>query len=291
MASTPPPHLASNLHWSRLKVSLLWIYRGTVPSELTGFMNTFPTLTAWLVLKGTASVTLGRRQETARVGEWLFPKPGPRHQKFSPDATILSIRFRIEWPNGDQLFQEGLGAVLKASEHPNLERHARRLEREVASIARRRYRDASFTDQKIDFLQFLQIEKAMHLWSASVYRALIAHGLVPNLQQTGDPRMESVLEQLDAWPLEDPYLVETLARKSGLSRSTLERLAMQTIGSGTKAYIERRRLDHALQALRQPAIPVKQIAVETGFQHTSSFCAWFKARTGKYPGGMAGQIF
>lgn len=291
MASGSPPHLASSLHWSRLKVSLLWIYRGTVPSELTGFMNTFPTLTAWLVLKGTASVTAERRRETAQAGEWLFPKPGPRHQKFSQDAAILSVRFRIEWPNGDQLFEEGLGVVLKAADHPDLERRARRLEHAVETIARRRYRDASFTDQKIDFLQFLQIEKAVHLWSESVYRALLAHGLVPNLQQTDDPRMESVLKQLDSWPLEEPYRAETLARKAGLGRSTLERLAMKTLGTGTKAYIERRRLDHALQGLRQPAIPVKQIAVETGFRHTSSFCAWFKARTGNYPGEMAGQIF
>jgi AraC-like DNA-binding protein len=285
------PHLASNLHWSRLKVSLLWIYRGTVPAEINGFMTAFPTLTAWLVLKGAASVISTGRSQSARAGEWLFPRPGPRHQRFSPGAAILSVRFRIEWPNGDQLFDEGLGAVLRAADHPDLERRARRLERAAEAVARRRYRDASFTDQKIDFLQFLQIEKAVHSWSESVYRALLAHGLTPNLQQTDDPRMESVLEELDRWPLEEPYRVEILARKTGLSRSTLERLAMKTLGAGTKAYIERRRLDHALQGLRPPALPVKQIAFETGFRHASSFCAWFKGRTGNYPGEMAGRIF
>jgi AraC-like DNA-binding protein len=283
--------LATSLHWSRLKVSLLWVYRGAVPAGLSGFVDTFPTLTAWLVLKGTASVTSGRKKATARAGEWLFPKPGPHHQEFSPGAVILSVRFRIEWPNGDQLFDEGLAVVLRAADHPDLERCARRLERAAETIARRRYRDASFADQKIDFLQFLQIEKAVHLWSEAVYRTLIARGLVPNLQQADDPRIAAVLELLDTWPLEEPYRADTVARRAGLSRSSLERLAMRSLGAGTKAYFERRRLDHALQCLRNPDIPVKQIAIETGFRHTSSFCAWFKGRTGKYPGEMAGQIF
>lgn len=291
MPLRPAPHLASSLHWSRLKVSLLWVYRGAIPSGLSGFMDTFPTLTAWLVLRGSASVTSGRKQDTARKGQWLFPKPGPRHQEFSPEAALLSVRFRIEWPNGDQLFDEGLGVVLEAADHPELERCARRLERATEAVARRRYRDASFADQKIDFLQFLQIEKAVHSWSEAVYRTLTSRGLAPNLQQTDDPRFASVLDLLDTWPLEEPYRATALARRAGLSRSSLERLAMRILGTGTKAYIERRRLDHALQGLRRPAQPVKQIALETGFRHTSSFCAWFKSRTGRSPGAMAGRIF
>lgn len=286
-----PQLVATSQHWSRLNISLLWVYRGAVPSGVSGYMDKFLTLTAWLVLKGTAETTIGKRHLKAAPGEWLFPKPAPRHQKFSPDAEIVSIKFRIEWPNGDQLFNEGLGITLKSSEHPDLERSARRLERVAEALTKTRFRDASLADKNLDFLQYLQLEKAVHLWSEAVYRALIKAGLEPDIHQAGDPRIHKILECLDTWPLDEPFQAVALARKTSLSRSNLERIAGKALGTSSKGYLDRRRLEHALQCLRHGNVPVKQIAIETGFRHASSFCAWFKGKTGCYPGEMAGRIF
>lgn len=282
---------ATSRHWSRLKISLLWIYRGGVLPSVSRYRDPFPTMTAWLVLKGAVVVTIGSRRDSARSGEWLFPKPVPRIHEFSPGAEILSVRFRIEWPDGSQLFDDGLGVTLKARENPELERAARRLERMVESLTQMRFHDASFTERNLDFLQFLQLEKAVHVWSESVYRALIKAGLSPRLQQAGDPRVEAILERLDAWPLEEPFRAAELARRSGFSRANLERILIKAVGSSSKGYLERRRIHHALQRLRNQAIPVKQIAIETGFRHASSFCAWFKQKSGSYPGEMTDRIF
>lgn len=283
--------LASNQHWGSLNLSLLWIYLGSVPPGVSDYMEGFLSLSAWLVLQGEASVQVGKHKCSARKGEWLFARPVARHQKFSPDAKILSVRFRLEWPNGDQLFDQGLSRTLSGARHPNLERSARRLLRAVEKVSNRRFSDASFADRELDFLQYAGLEKNFLTWCGEVYAALVAEGLRPNLHQFGDVRMQAILEHLNAWPLAEPYRAADLARRAGLSRSHLDRLAIQAMGSSCKHYLERRRLQHALQRLRNRLIPVKQVAVETGFRHSSSFCLWFKRQTGKYPGEIRETIF
>lgn len=281
----------TNRHWSRLTISLLWVYRGTVHPAVSGHMDGVHNMVAWLVLKGGVTVTADGSQVAAREGEWLLPKPVPRDQRFSKDAEILSINFRMEWPDGEPLFKKGLSLVLKSQDHPELERIARRLERTVEKVTRTRYHDARLTEETFEFPQFIELEKQVIIWSEAVYHTLIKAGLQPNLPQTGDPRIHDILQYLDGWPLNEPFRVAGLARQSGLSRSNLDRIVTKALGASGKAYIDRRRLNHAIQQLRNPDIPVKRIAVETGFNHTSSFCAWFKKKTGRYPGEMSGRIF
>jgi len=276
----------ASLHWSRLHISLLWIYQGRVPQPTRAMFDAFPSMTAWLVRKGTVEVTVGERCDRASSGQWIFPKPVARFQRFSPDAEILSVRFRIEWPNGDQLFSEGMGVTLPAREHPDLERAARRLERVVQSLTKTRFHDASFTGRNLDFLEFLRVEKAVIGWSETVYRSLLRAGLKPNLQLTGDSRIQAILQALDAWPLHEAFRAEEFARRTGVSRSNLDRITMRSLGTSSKAYMDRRRIRYALQCLQQPDVPVKQIAMETGFRHASSFCTWFRNKTGRYPGEM-----
>lgn len=298
MSELPPPSdghhrslATTTQHWSKLTLSLLWVYRGTVYPSVSGYMDACLTMVAWLVLKGDVTVTADGQKVSAREGEWIFPKPVSRHQKFSPDAEILSVSFRIEWPDGDPLFKKGLSLVLKKEDHPELERIARRLERAVEKVTKTRFYDARLANASFEFPQFIELEKQVLIWCDAVYRTLTQAGLTPNLHQTGDPRIHDILARLDAWPLGEPFQVAELARRTGLSRSNLDRIAGKALGGSAKAYIERRRLNHAIRSLRNPDIPIKQIAIETGFRHSSSFCAWFRKKTGRYPGEMAGRIF
>lgn len=282
---------ATTRHWSKLTLSLLWVYRGAVHPAVSGYMDTCPTMVAWLVLRGNVTVTADGENAIAREAEWIFPKPVPRHQKFSPGAEILSVSFRLEWPDGDPLFKKGLSLVLNKHACPELERIARRLERTVEKVTRTRFRDARLANASFEFPQFIELEKQVLVWCDAVYHTLIRAGLTPHLHQTGDPRIHGILEHLDAWPLHEPFNVSVLARRTGLSRSNLDRIAGRALGGSSKAYIDRRRLNCAIQSLRTPDIPIKQIAIETGFRHSSSFSAWFKKKTGYYPGEMAGRIF
>jgi len=254
-------------------------------------MDQFLTMSAWLVLRGSAETTVAGRTQKATKGEWLFPKTAPRHQNFSTGTEILSIRFRLEWPNGDQLFDPATGIVLKGARYPELEKAARRMERATHSVTQTRFRDASLADRKVNFLQHLQIEKTVNLWCEAVYRAFVEAGVSPLLQQAGDPRILSVLEHLDAWPLHERFKVNDLASQCGLSKSNLERIVGKALGTTSKGYLDRRRIEHALQCLRKGGIPVKQIGIEVGFRHSSSFCAWFHNRIGSYPSEMLDRYF
>lgn len=286
-----PLHLAATTqHWGKLTLSLLWVYRGAVHPAVSGHMDACLTMTAWLVLKGSVTVTADGEKVSAHAGEWIFPKPVPRHQKFSPGAEILSVNARIEWPDGDPLFKKGLSLVLKKKACPELERIARRLERTVEKVAKTRFQDARLANARFDFTQFIELEKQVIIWCDVVYRTLTKAGLVPNLHQTGDPRIHGILERLDTWPLSEPFNVSVLAGRTGLSRSNLDRIAGRALGGSCKAYIDRRRLHCALQSLHDPHTSTKQIAIETGFRHSSSFVTWFKKKTGRYPGEMAARL-
>lgn len=181
--------------------------------------------------------------------------------------------------------------MLKSSDHPDLERIAGRLERTVEKVTEIRYSDARLVEKNLEFTQFIALEKQALVWSEAVYRALIGEGLVPNLHQAGDPRIYFILEHLDRWPLNEPFRATALAKNTGLSRSNLDRIVIKALGISSKSYMGKRRLNHALRCLRNPEIPVKQIAIETGFQHSSSFCTWFRLITGNAPGEMAGRLF
>lgn len=278
--------LTTSEQWSRLNISLLWVYRGKMPGGASGFIAVPTAAPAWLILKGSASVTAHGHTHSARAGEWFFPRPVPWVQQFSKDAEIFSIRYRMGWPDGTPLFDTGPGLTLRAAEYPELLACARHLERVVRKLTSTRFHDASFGTRPLDFLQYLQIEKAAHRWGETVYRAFLQAGLKPTIPQTGDPRIHPILHCLDTWPLAIPYAAADIARRTGMSRSTLERILEKALGITGKAYVERRRLNLALERLLNPSIPVKQIASETGFSHTSSFSAWFKSKTGCAPGQM-----
>lgn len=280
----------ANHHWSRLTISLLWVYRGPVAKHVSGYMIGTHHMAAWLVTKGDVTVTAEGKTVSATAGDWMIPKPTSRHQHFSGDAEILSINFRMEWPEGGQLFHEGLSVVLKSLDHPELERLARKLERTVEQVTHTRYHDTRLREADLEFPQFITLEKQALIWSEAIYHALIQAGLRPNLHQTNDPRIHGILQHLDEWPLDESFRTEKLARLSGLSRSNLDRVVVKSLGISCKAHVDRRRLNHAIQRLADHAVPIKQIAIETGFRHSSSFCAWFRRKTGRYPGEIAGRI-
>src|ERR1043165_9597783 len=150
--------------FSSLKPSMRWCYEGEVHDVNRNFASTERHNVAWLLLKGSVvletrdsggsgsagsggkdkdktGATLGSdsssvsrdsdfpQRLSALAGEWIFSGPDPRHQRFSEDAAILSLSFRLEWPSGDPLISQP--AILSAKQFPALARTARPLARLV----------------------------------------------------------------------------------------------------------------------------------------------------------------
>ena len=79
-----------------------------------------------------------------------------------------------------------------------------------------------------------------------------------------------------------PSIAE-LARSVNLSAAALSAGFWTAYGCGVPEYVLERRMSRAEHLLASSELPLKQIAYEVGYNHTSNFCAAFKRRFGRTP--------
>lgn len=89
--------------------------------------------------------------------------------------------------------------------------------------------------------------------------------------------------QLIECALEEPPNIAGLAADVGLTRQKLQ-LGFRLVYGDTVARIrDRRRMEHALRLVRTSAVPIIDVALETGYEHPASFTRAFKAAYGVSP--------
>lgn len=271
------------MDWGQLHFSVQWVYRGKVPAEGRGQFSGACGLSAWYVLRGTGFVQHGDVRNHARKGDWLFPNRGPHFRDFSRDAEILSLRFHIEWPDGQSLFSLKESVVIPGSKYPGFLRAAKALERAVCQGQRRGHAPDGFLNEKLSFSAYLDVGGTLLQWSKALYQVFISEGIKPSLERFEDERVVRALRVLDAWPLHQAFSQRRLVEQAGLSRAQLDRLFSAKLGQTAHQYFNRRRLRHAERLIRLPDQPIKEVAFDVGFRHVSSFSAWFKQNTGVNP--------
>lgn len=80
-----------------------------------------------------------------------------------------------------------------------------------------------------------------------------------------------------------PPSVAELARQAGCSVSVLGRRMHRVFGLSAQQYVLRARLDHAVVLLSTTAVPIADVAQQTGFYDQSSFTRTFASHTGETP--------
>lgn len=267
--------------WAHLHAHLVWIYDGPIDPQWHHFSTATPNHAAWLIRRGHAEVTQGARSWRAGAGEWLFLPHGASFQHFTPDARILSVRFRAAWPTGEDLFDEGLGMVIPAADYPALERAAVRLAR---FVARR------FPATTVDLMQahaslqgMLRLQCLFSQWLETTVEVFLANGLVPSRMGKIDPRLLQAVRALDRQPLSTSPREPELAGAVGLSVSQMNRLFKRQFGVSSRGYFEQRRYQHAVASLESSPCRIKQIAYALGFSSLPHFSAWFSRRHGDSP--------
>jgi AraC-like DNA-binding protein len=267
--------------WASLHAHLVWVYDGPVsPQGRRGKVSAFD-LTAWLIREGQVTVKLGTQTWRATAGEWLFPPPGERWQEFSPDARLLSVRFRAQWPTGEDLLPANTGQRIPANEAPELLR---------AAVPLARFVQQRFHKAETDLMQapaaladHLRLQTLFSRWFETAVSVLAAQGLVPAHTGKIDDRLRSAVRRLDHQPLAASMNETTLARAVGLSVSQLNRLFLGQFGVTSRGYFERRRHRHALTALQESPRVAKEIAGDLGFSSQPHFSAWFRRKQGVSP--------
>lgn len=275
----PAPASLTFEDWSFLHARLLWCYEGEVDAPNRRLFSRRNQLSAWWIQAGSVTVKRGGDTWTARAGEWVFCGPHPLHQEFSPDARILSINFRLEWPSGDSLVEQIL--VVPAREHSALGRTARTL---LRFITRRFPRSGiDLRQQPVGLLEFFEMQRLFAAWTRIYLKTLLSTGVVPARMTGLDARVLAALRQLDRHDWRSPFSERGLAGGLSLSAGHLDRLFVQQLGLTPRAYLQKRRLETATAALADSAVPVKKIAYDLGFSSASHFSHWLRHATGRSP--------
>lgn len=84
----------------------------------------------------------------------------------------------------------------------------------------------------------------------------------------------------EAWP------VKRLAEVSGVSAAHFARAFRQAFGLPPHRYLLTRRIERATALLRDTALPITEIAFETGWNSLGTFGRTFRDVTGETPGGF-----
>jgi AraC-like DNA-binding protein len=97
------------------------------------------------------------------------------------------------------------------------------------------------------------------------------------------PQIGLALYQMQA-RLEEPWVVSSLARMCGMSRSAFAYEFKNVVGMPPMAYLFEIRMRMAVKLLKNPEIKIKEVCARIGFKSQPTFTHAFSARTGLSPG-------
>jgi AraC-like DNA-binding protein len=115
-------------------------------------------------------------------------------------------------------------------------------------------------------------------------RLVAAEALALSLPLPADRRCRSAAEGLIEAPSQDAEL-EVIARRSGASARTLQRLFLKQTGMGFAEWRQRLRLLHGA-GLVGSGVPVTEAGLEAGYASTSAFSAAFRRQFGRTPSSL-----
>lgn len=273
-----PPRLQE---WAALHTQLIWVYRGEVHASGRDLRSEDAKLTCWLLLQGTVEIEGKRARHKAGPGHWVIPPTCGRHQRFSPEARILSLSFRVDWPGGVALYDPGSGLVVPAARFPDLARTAGRLcaevEKEFPGAANHLFLEEG------SLAQHWRIHRLFADWLEAFSALMDESGVRPFRPEALDLRLARALQHIDRHALNRPFRQRDAARQAGLSVAQLNRVFIRHLGKLPRDRYEERRRQAASLLLTQTARPLKAISADLGFCSPAHFSRWFTRSFGQPP--------
>lgn len=273
----------TSLHqWASLKTELLWVHDGPVNEEARDQVADHTTgYYLWVVRRGNVEVRADGMQLRAGVRQGLISPQAVIHQKFSGDASILSIHFHCQWPSGENLFTRNAGYVFDAVEYP-------RLMQSTSALCRLIHR--SFPEVRTDFPLrateypvFLGFQTLFLRMLTEFSQLFLERGRILAHGAGCDRRVLLAIECMNDAPLHQEFPVTLLERATGSGRGYLDKLFWKELNLSTRGYWERLREDVAKKNLHNSSLSIKEVCSKLGFKQASHFTKWFLNRTGMTP--------
>lgn len=270
--------------WSGIRHEWLWIYRGKAPKVVGWSGEIVVPAGVFFVQSGSVGIRTGSEEITVPSGHAFFSAPGVRRQWIGEDTLLLSVGFRSTWPDGSPLWKSGLDTAIPTHRLGPLHRATQRLFRTVHPQQRQlSFREASSPSNR-SLSEWSVHEAAFRSWFAAYAETLQSLGIAPEARLSSANRLVQRLRRwLDAQPLDRAFVSAKTPANLGLGPRRISQLLHEHLGTSARAYVERRRLNAARDALFQRDTALKEIAFSLGFRHASHFTAWFKSATGMSP--------
>jgi AraC family transcriptional regulator of arabinose operon len=123
--------------------------------------------------------------------------------------------------------------------------------------------------------------------SAALYRFLMEFSSIRHTaRETVPPQLERARRHIKEHFARGDLGIDELAEVAGFSRYHFTRLFKRHVGMAPYAYLLRLRLSRATERIGSSKDPIKQIALEVGFNDYAYFCNVFKKYAGSTPAGM-----
>jgi AraC-like DNA-binding protein len=276
-------HIATSMHrWSSLRSELLWIYDGVEQSygeTITGDHRQGYWL--WLIHKGSVSITCDLGTYTAVAGQWILPPHTLLTQKFVKGSRILSIHFNCQWPTGENLFTGRQGLIWNAKDTPKLERSLVSLQR----LTKRHCPGAwlNLYLESVSYPLFMRFQHAFTLFLLEFSEAMIYFGRQFSHYGAHDDRVTLALNCIHATPQNEPFPWGHITKETGLSRKHLDRLFYDHLGTTSRNYWEKIKLEEGMRLLEATTLSIKEVGYRLGFKQASHFSTWFARHSHRTP--------
>lgn len=272
--------------WESLRRDLIWIRMAKVGEAHRDLLyHPKGVLAAWRLIRGSARFDLSGKTYRIKAGQWFFPGKTHGKRHFSKNAEIISIRFRVRWPDGESLFDHREPLLAKADSCLRLDEAGFAL---VHFVQEELSPEGLLLPQaNADLPRYLQMRHHFEKWFEAYLEFMIAVGQRPALVRIMDERMVEVIRLLETKIQRGETLTEEeLAKKSGLSLSQFKRLFVRDLRQTPKQWLDGKRMEIACERLRETRDAIKRVGYELGFRSPNHFSSWFQKLSGKTPTGF-----
>ncbi len=272
------------LDWPDLKCQLRWIYEGRMSPATVIQNGLMHGQSAIFIQSGELEVSTERGKITVQPNHWVFLKEGVRHQHFSFDASLLSLRFNWTWPGRQPLFDWEADLIIPSEKAPRLFKEAKKLEQ----LVQRRFSQSGreLPRSFCNVSTYLLVQRQFMLWLELYAEVLLMEGHVPSRFEIVDLRILKAVRLLDHHPFHQPFSEKELAARVNLSETHFGRLFARQFGITPYRYFERRRIEEAVSRVRMSSALLKEIAFDLGFASLSHFSSWFHRKTSISPSDL-----
>ncbi|WOO40088.1 AraC family transcriptional regulator [Rubellicoccus peritrichatus] len=244
-----------------------------IPEFLNQNAYTGVSYVSWYMRRGEVEVTSAGKRLRARKGDWVFKDPlTVKSHRFSCDAQIVSIRFRMDW--------QGLH-FLPPLREPCIYSGAQKEQLLDAAEALCQVSKQDFANATMMLSDHAQLSARLADWLH--YWHLAREESYADTAYPMNRRIYEIISVLGEDIGISPVDYSKLSRVVGLSRAQINRIFKQSTDLTPKQWKEASCLKSAEQLLRSDLLSIKEIAAQLGFSDGSHFTKWFRGKMNQTP--------